>query len=103
MKYVNPVIDPAAPPLRRLPPGCPRRRRPCRPPTVVARNATETWLIRNYHTSMPHAMHLHGVQFRVLERETSPDVIASLVVDKRGRIATDMAGRTPCWFGPVNR
>jgi suppressor of ftsI/bilirubin oxidase len=59
-------------------------------PIIVARNAVETWLIRNYHTSMPHAMHLHGFQFRVLERETSPDAIASLVVDKRGRIATDL-------------
>jgi suppressor of ftsI/bilirubin oxidase len=59
-------------------------------PIVVARNAVETWLIRNYHTSMPHAMHLHGFQFRVLERETSPDPLASLVVDNRGRIATDL-------------
>jgi suppressor of ftsI/bilirubin oxidase len=59
-------------------------------PIVVARNATETWLIRNYHTSMPHAMHLHGFQFRVLERETSPDAIAPLAVDTRGRLATDL-------------
>jgi suppressor of ftsI/bilirubin oxidase len=59
-------------------------------PIVVARGAVETWLIRNYHTSMPHAMHLHGFQFRVLERETSPDPLASLVVDSRGRIATDL-------------
>jgi FtsP/CotA-like multicopper oxidase with cupredoxin domain len=59
-------------------------------PIVVARNATEIWLIRNYHTSMPHAMHLHGFQFRVLERETSPDLITSLAVDPRGRIATDL-------------
>ena len=59
-------------------------------PIVVAGNATETWLIRNYHTSMPHAMHLHGFQFRVLERETSPDSIASFAVDAKGRIATDL-------------
>jgi len=59
-------------------------------PIVVVRGAVETWLIRNYHTSMPHAMHLHGFQFRVLERETSPDMLASLVVDKRGRVATDL-------------
>ncbi len=59
-------------------------------PIVVARNAVETWLIRNYHTSMPHAMHLHGFQFRVLERETSPDPLASLVVDAQGRQATDL-------------
>jgi suppressor of ftsI/bilirubin oxidase len=69
-------------------------------PIVVARNATETWLIRNYHTSMPHAMHLHGFQFRVLERETSPDVIASIVVDKQGRIATDMGWKDTLLIWP---
>ncbi len=58
-------------------------------PIVVARAAVETWLIRNYHTSMPHAMHLHGFQFRVLERETSPDQVAPLAIDARGRVATD--------------
>jgi suppressor of ftsI/bilirubin oxidase len=59
-------------------------------PIVVARNAVETWLIRNYHTSMPHAMHLHGFHFRVLERETSPGELAPLVVADRGRLATDL-------------
>jgi suppressor of ftsI/bilirubin oxidase len=59
-------------------------------PIVVARNAVETWLLRNYHTSMPHAMHLHGFQFRVLERQTSPAQLAPLAVDDRGRLATDL-------------
>lgn len=59
-------------------------------PIVVARAAVEVWLIRNYHTSMPHAMHLHGFQFRVLERETSPEQLAPLVVDPRGRLGTDL-------------
>jgi len=59
-------------------------------PIEVARDAKEIWLLRNYHTSMPHAMHLHGFQFRVLERETSPDALARLVVDDRGRLATDL-------------
>jgi len=59
-------------------------------PIEVARDASETWLLRNYHTSMPHAMHLHGFQFRVLERETSPDALAHLVVDDRKRVATDL-------------
>jgi suppressor of ftsI/bilirubin oxidase len=59
-------------------------------PIVIATNAVETWLIRNYHTSMPHAMHLHGFQFRVLERETSPDQLAPLAVDAKGRLATDL-------------
>ena len=59
-------------------------------PIVVVRNTVETWLIRNYHTSMPHAMHLHGFQFRVLGRETSPEQLSPLVVDGNGRLATDL-------------
>jgi blue copper oxidase len=59
-------------------------------PIVVAKAAVETWLIRNYHSSMPHAMHLHGFQFRVIERETSPEQLSPLVVDARGRLATDL-------------
>ena len=35
-------------------------------------------------------MHLHGFQFRVLERETSPEMLAPLAVDERGRLATDL-------------
>jgi len=59
-------------------------------PIEVARNSVETWLIRNYFNSMPHAMHLHGFNFEVLERQTSPDPIAALKVDDRGRLATDL-------------
>ena len=59
-------------------------------PIVVARDAVQTWLVRNYHTSMPHAMHLHGFQFRVLARETTPESLASLAIDAQGRQATDL-------------
>jgi suppressor of ftsI/bilirubin oxidase len=59
-------------------------------PIEVRRGTVETWLIRNYHTSMPHAMHLHGFHFEVLARETSPDAIAALRVDPQGRLATDL-------------
>ena len=59
-------------------------------PIEVARDSVETWLIRNYFNSMPHAMHLHGFNFEVLERQTSPDPIAALKVDDRGRLATDL-------------
>ena len=62
-------------------------------PVVVARDATETWLLRNYHASAPHAIHLHGYQFRVLERETSPDWLAPLAVDAGGRLATDLGAK----------
>jgi blue copper oxidase len=59
-------------------------------PIVVARDAVETWLIRNYHASAPHAMHLHGFTFRVLERETSPDALLALRVDGANRLPTDL-------------
>jgi suppressor of ftsI/bilirubin oxidase len=59
-------------------------------PIEVKRNTVETWLIRNYFNSMPHAMHLHGFHFQVLERQTSPEQIAALKVDGRGRLATDL-------------
>jgi suppressor of ftsI/bilirubin oxidase len=59
-------------------------------PIEVARGSTEVWLLRNYHTSMPHAMHLHGFHFEVLERETSPDPVRALAADTRGRVATDL-------------
>ena len=62
-------------------------------PIEVARNSVETWLIRNYFNSMPHAMHLHGFNFEVLERQTSPDPIAALKVDDHGRLATDLGRR----------
>jgi suppressor of ftsI/bilirubin oxidase len=58
-------------------------------PIEVKRGSVETWLIRNYFNSMPHAMHLHGFHFDVIERQTSPDQIAALKVDDRGRLATD--------------
>ena len=59
-------------------------------PIEVMRGTVETWLIRNYHTSMPHAMHLHGFPFDVLARETSPDAIAAWAIDVQGRLATDL-------------
>ncbi|MEP7182950.1 MAG: multicopper oxidase domain-containing protein [Betaproteobacteria bacterium] len=59
-------------------------------PIEVARDAVEVWLLRNYHTSMPHAMHVHGVHFRIVERETSPEFLRPLAVDDRGRLATDL-------------
>jgi suppressor of ftsI/bilirubin oxidase len=59
-------------------------------PIEVKRDTVETWLIRNYFNSMPHAMHLHGFAFEVLARETSPDQVAALKIDEYGRLATDL-------------
>jgi suppressor of ftsI/bilirubin oxidase len=62
-------------------------------PIEVAHGARELWLYRNYHTSMPHAMHLHGFPMRVVARETSPDFIRMLAVDDRGRLPTDLGAK----------
>lgn len=59
-------------------------------PIAVQRNTVETWLIRNYFNSMPHAMHLHGFHFQVVGRQTSPAQVAALKVDEAGRLATDL-------------
>ncbi len=59
-------------------------------PIEVKRNTVETWLIRNYFNSMPHAMHLHGFAFEVLARETSPEQLTPLKIDDRGRLGTDL-------------
>ena len=60
---------------------------------MLATGFVEIWLLRNYHTSMPHAMHLHGFHFEVQERETSPDAVAALAIDSRGRLPSDLGRR----------
>jgi suppressor of ftsI/bilirubin oxidase len=57
-------------------------------PIEVKRGSREVWLVRNYHTSMPHAMHLHAFHFHVLERQTSPDAIAA-IAGPDGLLPTD--------------
>jgi blue copper oxidase len=47
-------------------------------PLTVQRGAAETWLIENDRRSMPHPMHIHGFQFRVLERRGSPAQVSAL-------------------------
>jgi len=45
---------------------------------TVQRGTAETWLIENDRASMPHPMHIHGFQFRVLERRRSPAQVRAL-------------------------
>jgi blue copper oxidase len=59
-------------------------------PIVVQRGAKEVWEIYNDEHSMPHPMHIHGFQFRVLERVGTPEQVAHLVVDEKGRLVTDL-------------
>jgi blue copper oxidase len=59
-------------------------------PIVVQRGAKEIWEIHNDEKSMPHPMHIHGFQFRVTERSGTPEHLAHLVVDEKGRLVTDL-------------
>src|SRR5215213_3714289 len=59
-------------------------------PIVVGRGAKEVWEIHNDENSMPHPAHLHGFQFRILERADTPEQVAHLVVDEKGRLVTDL-------------
>ena len=60
------------------------------PVFTAKRGSKEVWEFSNATRSMPHAMHAHGVLFRVLERKDSPKQIRALVVASGGRTAQDM-------------
>lgn len=58
-------------------------------PLTVKRGAAETWLIENERASMPHPMHIHGFQFRVVERRGSPSQVRALA-GSRGLMPQDL-------------
>jgi len=58
-------------------------------PLTVKRGAVETWLIENDRASMPHPMHIHGFQFRVLERRGSPEQVRVLAGAHNGLLPQD--------------
>jgi suppressor of ftsI/bilirubin oxidase len=60
------------------------------PVFTVQRGTQEIWEFNNAMRSMPHAMHTHGVQFRVLERRNSPKQVRDQVVASDGRTAHDL-------------
>jgi len=59
-------------------------------PIVVKRGETEVWEIRNAARGMPHPMHIHGFQSRILSRSGSPDQQKALAVTDTGLAATDL-------------
>ena len=59
-------------------------------PIVVKRGATEVWEVRNASASMPHPMHIHGFQFRVIGREGSPEQVRRLTMDEHGLTVSDL-------------
>lgn len=54
------------------------------PAFTVTRGTREVWEIRNSMTSMPHPIHLHGFQFRVVSRRISPHDVRSRQVAPGG-------------------
>jgi blue copper oxidase len=56
----------------------------------VARGSVEHWEISNDMKSMPHPMHLHGFQFRVVERRKSPAPIRRMAVTPAGLSPQDL-------------
>jgi len=56
----------------------------------VARGAKEVWEFANEFRSMPHPIHLHGFQFRVLERRGSPAQARARAVAPGGLGAQDL-------------
>jgi suppressor of ftsI/bilirubin oxidase len=59
-------------------------------PVIVQRGTRETWLLQNNRASMPHPMHIHGFQFRVLERRDSPAQIKALANRQNGLLPQDL-------------
>lgn len=60
------------------------------PAFSVRRGAREVWEIRNNMTSMPHPIHVHGLQFRVVGRAISPVDLRARAVAGRGLGAQDL-------------
>ena len=59
-------------------------------PVTVQRGARETWLLRNNRASMPHPIHIHGFQFRVIERRDSPAQVKALATRHNGLLPQDL-------------
>ena len=74
-------------------------------PIVVKRSATEVWEVRNAARSMPHSMHIHGIQFRVLSRKSSPEQQRRLAVTDSGLAASDLGWKDTvlAWPGEIVR
>jgi suppressor of ftsI/bilirubin oxidase len=55
----------------------------------VRRGAQEIWEFRNPSPGMPHPVHVHGFQYRVLGRTGSPQHVRRLAIDESGVLATE--------------
>jgi FtsP/CotA-like multicopper oxidase with cupredoxin domain len=74
-------------------------------PITVKRGSSEVWEVRNVTRSMPHPMHIHGFQFRMLSREGSPEQQRQLSVADNGLAASDLGWKDTilAWPGETVR
>lgn len=73
------------------------------PPLNIRRGAQEVWEIQNSPISVPHPMHLHGFNFRVLSRRGLYGPARQLVVDGASRLATDIGLKDTVTVWPGER
>ena len=66
----------------------------------VKRGATEIWEFRNAPPAMAHPIHVHGFQYRVLERRGSPEHLKRLAVDERGLPASELGWKDSVLLWP---
>lgn len=66
----------------------------------VDRGAREVWEFRNTGAAMPHPVHVHGVQYRVLDRKGSPEQVKRLAIDERGLAATELGWKDSVLLWP---
>lgn len=66
----------------------------------VKRGAKEVWEFRNPAPAMPHPIHVHGFQYRVLERNKSPQHVQRLAVDERGLAAHELGWKDTVLLWP---
>jgi FtsP/CotA-like multicopper oxidase with cupredoxin domain len=66
----------------------------------VKRGAREIWEFRNEKPAMPHPVHVHGFQYRVLDREGSPAQTHALALNDRGLSATELGWKDTVLLWP---
>ena len=59
-------------------------------PITVNRGSAEVWEVRNAARSMPHPMHIHGFQFRLIGRDSSPEQQHRLAMNSAGLATSDL-------------
>jgi len=74
-------------------------------PIVVKRGAIEVWEVRNAARGMPHPVHIHGFQSRVVSRTGSPDQQRRLAIDENGLAASEVGWKdtVTVWPGETVR